>query len=91
MLDAQKANVLPAEQPRSPQGSTEEIQKRDDVTPTKSVITTLHKGMYQVGQVLIPTVKGSNAVQMKLANEAVEMRKVGVKPYTKKHFHCLFE
>ncbi len=65
-LDAQKANVPLAEQPRSDQASPEEIQKRDDLTPTKSVVTTPHKGMYQVGQVLIPTVKGSNTVQMKL-------------------------
>ncbi len=90
-LDAQKANGPPAEQPRSGQALPEEIQKQDYLTPTKSVITTPQKGMYQIGQVLIPTVKGHNVVQIKLANEAVEMKKAGVKPYTKKHFHRQFE
>ncbi len=90
-LDAQKANVPPAEQPRPGEESPEEIQKKDDLTPTKLVVKSPFKGMYQIGPTVIPTVKGYYLVQIRLANDAVEMRKVGVEPYTKKHFHCLFE
>ncbi len=79
------------EQPRPTQESPEEAQKQDDLTPMKLVITTLHKGMYQIGPVLIPTVRGLNVVQTKLANEAVRMKKADVKPYTKMHFHRSFE
>ncbi len=61
------------------------------MTPMKSVVKSPYKGTYQIGSMVILTVKRFNLVQMNLANEAVEMRKVGVKPYTKKHFHHLFE
>ncbi len=75
MLDAQKANVPLAEQLRPAQESPEEIQKRDDMTPTKSVVKSPSKGTYQIGSMVIPTVKGFNSVQMKLANEPAEKKK----------------
>ncbi len=56
MLDVQKANVLPAEVPRPIQESPEEAQRRDDMTPTKSVVINPHKGQLQIGTVRVPTV-----------------------------------
>ncbi len=78
--------MLPAEQLRPDQASPEEGQKRDDMTPTKSVITNPCKGMFQVGSVVTPTVWGKNVIKLKVMNEAHVMRKNGVKPYTKDHF-----
>ncbi len=54
------------------------------MTSAKSVVKSPYKGMHQISSTMNPTVKGLNVVQIKLANEAVKMKKAGVKPYTKK-------